>query len=95
MKVRTGFVSNSSSSSFVVLKAGLSQLQIDSMLDKDIIRELAEKHNMEYSEDIDGWSINDDGDRVNFYTSMDNFYMGEFLTDVLHVPGRNISGNYK
>lgn len=47
MKIRTGFVSNSSSSSFVIL--GVSTSEIDSLRDKDYdeLHEFRDKHSVE------------------------------------------------
>ena len=44
MKKRTGFVSNSSSSSFVILKDSLTQEQIDMIFDyQNIVKNILEK----------------------------------------------------
>jgi hypothetical protein len=87
MKIRSGFVSNSSSSSFIVKKAELSPFQHFAVV---YHRELAKtlkglsfKHcdfptgNMyDY---IEPWHVLDDGDSYYCKTSMDNFPLDEFL----------------
>lgn len=69
MKSRSGFVSNSSSSSFVVALSVLSKDEIDMI--------------MEYQngpENIDGWSIYKNGELglLEGFTSMDNEAFGEW-----------------
>jgi len=82
MKLRQGFVSNSSSSSFLVLKDYISVKQMEK-IENHI--ELGKKMGMEYAEEHDRWSIEDQVDRIKLSTTMDNFDMGEFL-DRIGVP---------
>ena len=60
MKIRTGFVSNSSSSSFVIPRNHLSEDQIDAIMNMQ-----DEDPSFDYS-----WSVMDDGNELQFYTSM-------------------------
>jgi hypothetical protein len=82
MKTRYGFVSNSSSSSFVIHKMYLTPLQIYAI--KNHI-EVAPKLNEMgcgdnfYAYGSDRWDITDCGDTIRGYTSMDNFDMHEFM----------------
>lgn len=81
MKIRTGFVSNSSSSSFVIRKSYLTVEQIEKIKNH---LEVAEKNNNCYR-----WTIIDNPDLIHGYTVMDNFDMQEFLeligVDMEHV----------
>lgn len=87
MKIRNGFVSNSSSSSFVVVKDALSCNQIDMILNyqyyiEDLFKndEITkdEKEKFEYY-DTDPWQIIEYEDFIFGETSMDNFYMSNYL----------------
>jgi len=70
MKIRIGFVSNSSSESFHIPLKRLTALQYK------FIKEI--NNNEEY----DGsWSIYEENDMFEFYTPMNNFDMSEFLIE--------------
>jgi len=74
MKIRNGFVSNSSSSSFVISKEALSQEQINKLL--------------EYSdseENYDGWNLHEERYFIKGYTIMDNGSIGKFI-DSFDLP---------
>jgi hypothetical protein len=74
---RQGFVSNSSSSSFLIPKYYLSQAQIDKILDH-------RNSGLDWA-DTDYWSIQERDDCIAGDTWMDNFDMGEFLQSI-NVP---------
>jgi len=79
MKARNGFVSNSSSSSFVVHKEYISEYQMERIY----------AHVEEVDRDYDVWSIEDLGHKVRFSTSMDNFDMESYL-ERIGVPTKEI-----
>jgi predicted oxidoreductase len=93
MKVRNGYVSNSSSSSFVLLKDAISNNQLDMILNIEewieiIIKEDEEngsidklREKFEYY-DSDPWRISDYGDYIFGETSMDNFSMSDYLNHI-------------
>jgi len=88
MKTRNGFVSNSSSSSFVIELKNISRSQLQKILDPDY-------GSQNYGKDSDfpyTWSIDIDGSKgtVEGYTSMDNFNMGKYFEDI-GVPDKAVS----
>ena len=101
MKIRLGFVSNSSTSSFVVPKSALTSLQIYQIKNyAQICKELltlnrhggleltdSEKDNLEWCDG--GWSITETAHSIRGFTTMDNFCMGSFMR-VIGVPNDEI-----
>lgn len=77
MKIRTGFVSNSSSSSFVINKYWLSQDQVQKICNHTSIGEEMGMSNTDWS-----WSITDNEKTIEGSTYMDNFDMREFLENI-------------
>jgi hypothetical protein len=73
MKTRKGFVSNSSSSSFIIYKRFLSPLQIEQIRD----------HTKYAGENA--WFIDEDELELTGRTGMDNFSMSAYL-DKLGIP---------
>ena len=78
MKQRTGFVSNSSSASFILQLSKMSDLQIYSMLHRE---EVAKNLNFEETEimDLADWQVAEDGEFIRGDTGMDNEAMGKFF----------------
>lgn len=77
MKLRNGFVSNSSSCSFTIDKWNLSPEQIYMI---ENYQHFAKEMNMS---DYDcEWSLEHTETSIHFYTSMDNFDMLEFLNRI-------------
>lgn len=84
MKLRLGFVSNSSSSSFVIKKSDLTSTQIEKIWNHiewaktiNSKRETPNKYRW-----LDAWKISEDDETISGYTTMDNFSMDEFLEDI-------------
>ena len=74
MKLRIGFVTNSSSSSFTIAKSDLTDDQIEKI--KNYF-EAAREAGMNYFDD--GWDINETNFNINGFTYMDNGDMWKFL----------------
>jgi len=83
MKIRTSFVSNSSSSSFVVDKCFLTQEQIDKIYNHI---EVSQNENFEdilkYTSSGDEWEIEETEKTLEGSTFMDNFSMSDFMKKI-------------
>ena len=82
MKIRNGFVSNSSSSSFILDK---SKLSVKNLSDIKNAYKLAVEFDIEYPEDIGGWTLYENDDELHGCTIIDNFQFLGFL-DRIGVP---------
>lgn len=78
MKTRDGFVSNSSSSSFVLPKKYLSKCQLGLIHAKLVLDE------------PEGWDITEDDEAVRGFTHMDNYDYVGFLIDEVEVKPEHI-----
>ena len=89
MRIRNGFVSNSSSSSFVISKKRLTDNQIRMIKDHIDVANVLLRNNT-YSENegnekvklfdkLDKWTITEYPDILYCATTMDNFDLKEFL----------------
>jgi hypothetical protein len=84
MRIRMGFVSNSSSASFVINKKHLPKEVIDAIKDH---YDYAHKHNFkcidsEFSSPSDKWAIEETETELRGSTSMDNFDMQMFIEEL-------------
>lgn len=78
MKTRQGFVSNSSSSSFIIQKKDLTVEQYAAIKNHiDVARELFPE--MDNSDPSEAWSISEDKETLSGYTHMNNFDMHDFM----------------
>ena len=77
MKVRRDFVTNSSSSSFLISKRHLDNDQIKAIRNHSA---LGEKLGIDYAEE--SWYIRESNGYITGSTDMDNFDMGEFLEKI-------------
>jgi hypothetical protein len=87
-KIRTGFVSNSSSSSFVLDRKMLTKSQ------EILIKNYGETAHLLYDNDEysngsssrdyidDSWTVDFEDDHIKFDTSMDNFNMNDLLEKI-------------
>ena len=77
MKQRKGFVSNSSSSSFVIHRSDLTRLQLVAIRHHTTV---ARWFCMDYCDDA--WRIEEGDVEISGFTFMDNFNMSEFLDEI-------------
>ena len=85
MKIRIGFVSNSSSSSFVILLKALTNEQIHQIINHSFY---GEQFNIEWARS-DPWDITITDTTIDGWTTMDNFDMERFLREI-DVPNEVI-----
>ena len=74
MKTRLGFVSNSSSSSFVIRKVALTRLQIVAIRHHGVV---GKWFDMDHGDMM--WEIEEGGGEIRGHTWMDNFSMYDFF----------------
>lgn len=79
MKIRSGFVSNSSSASFVILKSNLTERQLKQIRSAPAY---AKRLGMDFIEEYENWRVQEDENVILGTTTMDNFCFAEFLTKI-------------
>ena len=87
MKNRRGFVSNSSSSSFIIQKKYLNNEQLNMIYDHINVAKGILKEDMDYDMP---WDIKNHKDNIRGSTMMDNFDMHYFLTEIVKVDEDHI-----
>lgn len=83
MKVRNGFVSNSSSSSFILYKDKLTEEQILLIKNHHLCKIIP------YA-DTDFWCVDEHNDTLELSTMQDSFDMYEYLTQIVKIPYNSI-----
>lgn len=77
MKIRDGFVSNSSSSSFIISLDNITGKQMRQI--KNHVAKMVKSH---YDNSEDAWQITIDDNNIKGYSSMDNFDMNAYLDEI-------------
>lgn len=83
MKIRNGFVSNSSSSSFMISLEDIDEYQILMTKKHSEIAKIVGGYDYE---DGDAWDIEEEGGNLIGKTNMDCFDMWHFLKFIVRVP---------
>lgn len=89
MKVKTDFVTNSSSASFAIPKSCLTMKQIHMIINHIELAAMVQE-SYEGKLFLDPWIIEVKKHSVEGDTSMDNFDMNWFLTNIVKVDSENI-----
>lgn len=79
MKTRSDYVTNSSSSSFVISRSALSSRQVDKIL-----------RHTDNIDPMDYWDIEITEHKVKGSTSMDNFDMESYLHEIVNINPNDI-----
>jgi len=87
VKIKSDFVTNSSSASFVISKNVLTHKQID-MIMRHI--EVAEEYTKDYGYS-QAWNVEETQHEIRGYTSIDNFNMFDFLEEIVEVKRKDIN----
>ena len=90
MKVRADFVTNSSSSSFVISKKYLDEEQILAIKQHISLGKKLDMYNCDLE---NAWDIDENDEYIGFYTPQDNFDMLQFL-DIIGVKSEYVRWGY-
>lgn len=82
MKIRNGFVSNSSSSSFLLNKNALSVSQLYDLRNHISAGQRYKLPTMEYASEGDAWNIRETENEIFLSTIIDNFRMEELIKKI-------------
>ena len=98
MKIRNGFVSNSSSSSFVIYKQNLTEEQIEKIMNvSEICLSMTSQDTQDetfWGWDSDPWRLVETELTVEGSTWMDNFSMYDYLIKFVGVNPDKIKWDY-
>lgn len=99
MKLKPDFITNSSSANFVINKKHLTLEEIVLIKNHYEIAALIDEQNgvidlMEYAGKYDEWDITETENEIKGFTSMTNFSMRRYLTEILGIPEEAIEYDF-